>query len=63
MYDDGVEAPVVPSTLLALELTVTQVLVVSIVLMVALLLLAYGIAGWYERRARRKRERRRAPPK
>ena len=43
---------------MALPLELAGILVVSSVLAVGLLLVAYAIAGHYERRARKRRERR-----
>lgn len=48
---------------MALNLTFGEVMILSVVLMVATLLVAYGIAGWYERRARRRREEKMAAKK
>lgn len=43
---------------MALDLGLTGVLVSSGIATIAALLVSYGIAGWYERRSRRRRERR-----
>ncbi len=42
---------------LALPLDLTGVLVVAVLVTLGVLLIAYALAGWYERRARRRRER------
>jgi uncharacterized membrane protein YidH (DUF202 family) len=47
---------------LALELDFVGILVVSLIVTIGVLLVAYAIAGWYERRARRRREARQGPP-
>ncbi len=43
---------------MALDLGLTGVLVSSGIATIATLLVAYGVAGWYERRSRRRREKR-----
>lgn len=49
----------VPNMLyMVLPLELTGILVVSTLVTIGVLLIAYALAGWYERRARRRREER-----
>jgi Flp pilus assembly protein TadB len=47
-------------TLMAIDLDLAGILIVSTIATIGVLLVGYAIAGWYERRARRRRESRRA---
>ena len=42
--------------LIAIDLDLAGILIVSTIVTIGVLLVAYAIAGWYERRARRRRE-------
>lgn len=43
---------------MAIDLDLAGILIVSTVVTIGVLLVAYALAGWYERRARRRREER-----
>lgn len=43
---------------MAIDLDLAGILIVSTVVTIGVLLVAYALAGWYERRARRRREAR-----
>lgn len=41
---------------MAMNLDLVGILIVSTIVAIGVLLISYAIAGWYERRARRRRE-------